>query len=111
MVAARGRQRVPPEPVAADADTVAITAQTLRPTVRFTVTAEVAKAVAEAPEEPGNLTKLVLSSLGRRPYKAAEVVPAWWRLKSTHESVTGVIVNSCGSVLLLLRGCGSCCLP
>ncbi|MFE1986749.1 hypothetical protein [Streptomyces mirabilis] len=84
------RESGEPEPVAADADTVAITAQTLRPTVRFTVTAEVAKEVAEAPEEPGNLTKLVLSPLGRRPYKAAEVVPAWWRLKSTHESVTGL---------------------
>ncbi|GAB1331656.1 hypothetical protein [Streptomyces sennicomposti] len=60
------------------------------PTVSFSVTAEVAKAVAEAPEEPGNLTKLALSPLGRRPYKAAEVVPAWWRLKSTHDSVTGL---------------------
>ncbi len=58
------------------------------PSVAFT--AELAKAVAEAPEEPGNLTKLALTKLGNRPYKAPEVVPAWWRLRSTYDSVSGL---------------------
>ncbi|MGX1266851.1 hypothetical protein [Streptomyces phaeoluteigriseus] len=79
-----------PDDVAAEAGTVVGTAQAYLPSPSLAVTAEVAKAVAEAPEEPGNLTRLVLTKLGRRPYNASEVVPAWWRLKSTHESVTGL---------------------
>ncbi|MFJ4937272.1 hypothetical protein ACIP8U_25925, partial [Streptomyces pseudovenezuelae] len=78
------------EPGAVEAGTVIGRAQGVLAAVTMTATAEVAKAIAEAPEEPGNLTKLALSPLGRRPYKAAEVVPAWWRLKSTHDSVTGL---------------------
>ena len=55
-----------------------------------TVSAEVAKAAAEAPEDPGNLTKLTLTALGNRPYKCPEAVAAWWRLRSTHDSVSGL---------------------
>ncbi|MGW7425845.1 hypothetical protein ACWGJB_38435 [Streptomyces sp. NPDC054813] len=79
-----------PDGVVAEAGTAVGTVQAHLPSPSRTVTAEVAKAVAEAPEEPGNLTKLELTKLGRRPYNAGEVVPAWWRLKSTHESVTGL---------------------
>lgn len=38
----------------------------------------------------GNLTKLHLTKLGSRPYSCPEIVTAWWRLRSTHESVTGL---------------------
>jgi hypothetical protein len=79
-----------PEEVAAEAGTAVATAQVMLPSPSFAVTAEVAKAVAEAPEEPGNLTRLILAPLGNRPYKAPEVAPAWWRLRSTHDSVSGL---------------------
>lgn len=79
-----------PDDVVAEASTAVGTAQAHLLPPSLTITAEVAKAVAEAPEEPGNLTRLELTKLGRRPYNAGEVVPAWWRLKSTHESVTGL---------------------
>ncbi|MEU8757732.1 hypothetical protein [Streptomyces sp. NPDC048659] len=48
------------------------------------------RALAQAPEKPGNITKLKLRPLGNRPYKCPEVVPAWWRLRSTHSSVSGL---------------------
>ncbi|WP_125620359.1 hypothetical protein [Actinomadura sp. WAC 06369] len=38
----------------------------------------------------GNLTKLHLTKLGSRPYRCPEIVTAWWRLRSTYESVTGL---------------------
>ncbi|MEC4015070.1 hypothetical protein [Streptomyces sp. H27-D2] len=79
-----------PEKVAAKAGTAVATAQVMMPSPSVAITAEVAKAVAEAPEEPGNLTRLILTPLGNRPYKATEVVPAWWRLRSTHDSVSGL---------------------
>ncbi|MCX4675697.1 hypothetical protein OG413_10330 [Streptomyces sp. NBC_01433] len=53
-------------------------------------TAETATALAQAPEKPGNLTRLKLSPLGNRPYKCPEVIPAWWKLRSTHSSVSGL---------------------
>ncbi|MFJ1831656.1 hypothetical protein [Streptomyces sp. NPDC088178] len=53
-------------------------------------TAETATALAQAPEKPGNLTRLKLSALGNRPYRCPEVIPAWWKLRSTHSSVSGL---------------------
>lgn len=38
----------------------------------------------------GKLTKLSLTALGNRPYKCPQVVTAWWLLRSTHESITGL---------------------
>ncbi|MFD9854271.1 MULTISPECIES: hypothetical protein [Streptomyces] len=80
----------PEEAAAAKPGAVVATAEVTLPSLSVAVTAETAKAVAEAPEEPGNLTRLVLTPLGNRPYKAPEVVPAWWRLRSTHDSVSGL---------------------
>ncbi|HEY8982575.1 MAG TPA: hypothetical protein VIU15_23670 [Streptomyces sp.] len=87
---AMGTEPVEPEEVVAKAGTAVGAAQAMVPSPSAAVTAQVAKAVAEAPEEPGNLTRLVLTPLGNRPYKATEVVPAWWRLRSTHDSVSGL---------------------
>jgi hypothetical protein len=42
------------------------------------------------PDAPGNLTKLQLTKLGSRPYSCPEVVPSWWKLRSTHDSVIGL---------------------
>lgn len=38
----------------------------------------------------GDLAGLRLTSLGERPPGCQEIVPAWWRLISTHESVRGL---------------------
>ena len=38
----------------------------------------------------GSLARYQLSSLGDRPPDCTEVIPAWWRLVSTHESVGGL---------------------
>ncbi|KWX05877.1 hypothetical protein TH66_00700 [Carbonactinospora thermoautotrophica] len=38
----------------------------------------------------GKLTKIRLAPLGRRPRSCPEIGPAWWRLRSTHDSVTGL---------------------
>lgn len=38
----------------------------------------------------GDLTRYELTSLGDRPPGCAEVIPAWWRLVSTHDSVGGL---------------------
>jgi hypothetical protein len=40
--------------------------------------------------EIGKLTRLSLTPLGNRPYKCPEVASAWWLLRSTHESITGL---------------------
>lgn len=50
----------------------------------------------------GRLTKLELTSLGRRPYSCPEVVSAWWRLRSTHDSV-----NRLFDTLYLVRRTGA----
>ena len=41
-------------------------------------------------EDIGKVTKVDLSPLGHRPYSCPEVVPAWWRLRGTQASVTGL---------------------
>ena len=38
----------------------------------------------------GSLARYQLSSLGDRPPDCTEIIPAWWRLVSTHESVGGL---------------------
>ncbi|MFC6064160.1 hypothetical protein [Streptomyces ochraceiscleroticus] len=40
--------------------------------------------------KPGNIRKLKLTALGNRPYACPEIVPSWWKLRSTHNSVTGL---------------------
>ncbi|MFJ5785443.1 hypothetical protein [Streptomyces hydrogenans] len=68
------------------------------PAISAAFTADTAKAIAEAPEEPGNLTKLTLAPLGSPPRSCPEVMPAWWRLRRTHDSVTGLF-----ETLILVR--------
>lgn len=38
----------------------------------------------------GDLSRLRLTPLGKRPLGCPEIVPAWWRLISTHESIAGL---------------------
>jgi hypothetical protein len=40
--------------------------------------------------DTGGLTRYELTSLGDRPPDCAEIIPAWWRLVSTHDSVSGL---------------------
>ena len=40
--------------------------------------------------EIGGLSRFELAPLGERPSSCPEIVPAWWRLVSTHDSVTGL---------------------
>lgn len=49
-----------------------------------------AGATTDGANDNGQLTKLALSPLGRRPRACSETVPAWWLLRSTHDSVTGL---------------------
>lgn len=49
-----------------------------------------ASSSAEEDALAGNLTKLNLTKIGSRPYSCPEIVTAWWRLRSTHDSVTGL---------------------
>jgi hypothetical protein len=42
------------------------------------------------PVEIGGLSRFELSQLGERPLSCPEIVPAWWRLVSTHDSVAGL---------------------
>ena len=42
------------------------------------------------PVEIGGLSRFELAPLGERPSSCPEIVPAWWRLVSTHDSVTGL---------------------
>jgi len=41
-------------------------------------------------EDIGKVAKVELSPLGYRPYRCPEVVSAWWRLRGTQASVTGL---------------------
>lgn len=52
--------------------------------------AAVSSAHTDIPNDTGKLNKLELARLGRRPYSCPPVVPAWWLLRSTHQSVTGL---------------------
>jgi hypothetical protein len=38
----------------------------------------------------GGLARYALTPIGDRPPDCAEIIPAWWRLASTHESVGGL---------------------
>lgn len=42
------------------------------------------------PVELGGLSRFELAPLGERPSSCPEIVPAWWRLVSTYDSVTGL---------------------
>jgi hypothetical protein len=42
------------------------------------------------PVEIGGLSRFELAPLGARPSSCPEIVPAWWRLVSTHDSVSGL---------------------
>ena len=49
--------------------------------------------VGREPVEIGGLSRFELAPLGERPSSCPEIVPAWWRLVSTHDSVTGLFYN------------------
>jgi hypothetical protein len=58
----------------------------------------------------GSLARYELTSLGGRPPDCAEVIPAWWRLVSTHDSVGGLF-DTLYSVRRLGADAGSAGLP
>jgi hypothetical protein len=62
------------------------------------------------PVDIGRLTRYQLTSLGDRPTDCPEVIPAWWRLVSVHDSVGGLF-DTLYSVRRLGADGGSADLP